>query len=130
MFRKKMFIVRNGRHRSSQATHTLPVDLQPRLAVALSAEMGKNAASGKRPSAKLKVMAKLGENIYRTTKIFRYLQAREDHLGLRHKSKWQTFMTNNNEEFEAWKAWWRSPQSERWKKIEPNKWRGGGSGGQ
>ena len=40
--------------------------------------MGKNLGSGKRPTAKLKVMAKLGKNIFRTTKIFRYLRVRED----------------------------------------------------
>ena len=81
--------------------------------------MGKNMMSGKRPTAKLKVMAKLGENIYGTTKIFRYLNAREQHLNEAPKGKWQTFMTNTNEEYEAWHKWWNSKQSERWKNI-PN----------
>ena len=75
--------------------------------------------SGKRPGAKLKVMAKLGENIYRTTKIFRYIQAREDHLGMRPKEKWTTFLTNNAAEFSTWRDWWRSPQSARWKNLQP-----------
>ena len=39
--------------------------------------MGQKLASGKRPAAKLKVMAKLGENIYRTTKIYRMIQVRK-----------------------------------------------------
>ena len=74
---------------------------------------------GKRPSAKLKVMAKLGENIYRTTKIYRYLKAREDHLGLAPKPKWQTFMTSTSEEYDAWLRWWKSPQSAKWKNLQP-----------
>ena len=80
--------------------------------------MGKNFASGKRPSAKFKVMAKLGENIYRTTKIYRYLQAREDY-GLQPKGKWTTFLSKTAEEHNAWRQWWQSPQSDRWKVKPP-----------
>ena len=81
--------------------------------------MGKNLSSGKRPGAKLKVMAKLGENIFRTTKIYRYIQAREEHLNLRPKGKWQTFLTSTNAEYAAWREWWGSPQSSRWKNPQP-----------
>ena len=84
--------------------------------------MGQRLNSGKRPVAKLKTMAKLAENIYGTTKIFRFLQAREDHLGRRAKPKWSNFLTRNAEEYDAWRQWWKSPQSDRWKKIEPSKW--------
>ena len=80
--------------------------------------MGKSFGGGKRPQAKLKVMAKLGENIYGTTKIFRYLQGREDRLGMRPKPKWETFLTNYPEQYNAWRAWWHSPQSARWKNLD------------
>ena len=79
--------------------------------------MGKNLSSGKRPQAKLKVMAKLGENIYRSTKIFRYLQAREE-IGMAPKAKWQNFLTNNQGELNTWRQWWNSPQSARWKNLQ------------
>lgn len=75
-------------------------------------------SSGKRPQAKLKVMAKLGENIYHTTKIFRYLQARED-KGLQPKGKWQTYLSNNAQGHETWRQWWNSSQSQRWKNLQP-----------
>lgn len=68
--------------------------------------------SGKRPAAKLKVMAKLGENLYRTTKIYRWLAARTP------KTKWSTFLMNNAEEQAAFREWWQSPQSERWKSLD------------
>ena len=80
-------------------------------------KMGKNLASGKRPTAKLKIMKYLGENIYGTTKIYRYLQAREDHLGLLPKGKWQRFLSNTSEEYNVWRQWWKSPQSARWKNL-------------
>ena len=76
--------------------------------------MGRNLASGKRPTAKLKVMAKMGENLFRTTKIYRMLAMKPPGT----KAKWGTFLQNNQEEYNAWRAWWNSPQSARWKNIE------------
>ena len=75
--------------------------------------MGKNLASGKRPQAKLKILAKLGENIYGTTKIYRLFEGRETP-----KPKWNNFMQSTAEEHRSWREWWNSPQSERWKNWE------------
>lgn len=69
---------------------------------------------GKRPETKFKVMAKLGENLYKTTKIYRWLGARS----IPPKPKWQGFLANTAEQHAAWREWWASPQSERWKSIE------------
>lgn len=74
--------------------------------------MGKNLASGKRPQAKLKMMAKLGENLYKTTKIYRMVES------IGQKPKWNNFMVNTAEEHRAWREWWNSPQSTRWKNLE------------
>ena len=74
--------------------------------------MGQNLMSGKRPQAKLKIMAKLGENIYRTTKIYRMIEAKPNA-----KPKWNQFAANTGPEFQAWREWWRSPQSNRWKNL-------------
>lgn len=82
--------------------------------------MGKQLGSGKRPGAKLKVMAKLGENIYGTTKIYRMIQAREDHLGMQPAAKWLNFLGKTSEEYNAFREWWKSPQSSRWKKLQPH----------
>jgi ParB-like chromosome segregation protein Spo0J len=75
-------------------------------------------AHGKRPGAKLKVMAKLGENLYRTTKVFRFCESRFAGLP---KPKWQAFLSKNREQRKAWQEWWNSPQSQRWKDIEKPK---------
>ena len=82
--------------------------------------------SGRRPVAKLKVMAKLGENLYGTTKIYRMLQERQD-LRKPDKLKWQDFVTNTQEEHAAWRAWWHSSQSNRWKNLQPVGWRSSGN---
>jgi hypothetical protein len=78
--------------------------------------MSRGSSSGKRPQAKLKVMAKLGENLYKTTKIYRFLAARRFP-----KPKWNTFLNNTSEEYRAWQQWWASPQSARWKNLEQRK---------
>ena len=75
---------------------------------------------GKRPETKFKVMAKLGENLYKTTKIYRWLGARS----IPPKPKWQGFLANTAEHHAAWREWWASPQSERWKSIEKPSTRG------
>lgn len=75
--------------------------------------MSRGSSSGKRPQAKLKAMAKLGENLYKTTKIYRYLEARQAV-----KPKWQPFLANTSEEHAAWRKWWNSSQSERWKNLD------------
>jgi hypothetical protein len=74
-------------------------------------------AHGKRPRAKLKIMAKLTENILRTTKVFRFCDRR--HGGP--KLKWQPFLGRNSAQFSAWREWWNSPQSARWKNLEQPK---------
>ena len=66
---------------------------------------------GKRPQAKLKVMAKLGENLYRTTKMFRFLETLP-------KGKWQNFLGRNRAQQQAWRTWYNSPQSQRWRDLE------------
>ena len=83
---------------------------RPRLA----SEKLTMGSSGKRPTAKLKVMAKLGENLYLTTKIYRWLSTRS----VAPKPKWQTFLSANAEQHAAWREWWQSPQSARWKALE------------
>ena len=75
---------------------------------------------GKRPETKFKVMAKLGENLYKTTKIYRWLGARS----IPPKPKWQGFLANTAEHHAAWREWWASPLSERWKSIEKPSTRG------
>ena len=75
--------------------------------------MSRGSSSGKRPQAKLKAMAKLGENLYKTTKIYRYLAGTP--LA---KPKWQNFLANTSREHAAWKMWWDSPQSARWKNLD------------
>ena len=81
-------------------------------------------AHGKRPVAKLKVMAKLGENLYRTTKVFRFCANRA-------KPKWLPFLSRNAAQRKAWEEWWQSPQSQRWKDLEkPRVPAPGGEGGQ
>jgi hypothetical protein len=77
-------------------------------------------SGGKRPGAKLKVMAKLGENLYRTTKIFRFCENRLASVGMP-KPKWQAFLSKNSAQRKAWQEWWDSPQSQRWKDIEKPK---------
>jgi hypothetical protein len=84
--------------------------------------MGQRLASGKRPLAKFKFMAKLGENLYRTTKIYRMCEARASGVP---KPKWQTFLANTSEQHAAWREWWKSPQSARWKNLERPKSSGG-----
>ena len=73
--------------------------------------MPRSGSTGKRPGAKWKVMAKLGENLYGTTKIYRMLAAR----GGTPKLKWQNFLANTSEHQTAWREWWQSKQSARWK---------------
>ena len=46
------------------------------------------SSGGKRVQSKLKLMAKLGENLYKTTKVFRMLEAKP-------RLKWQRFARNN-----------------------------------
>lgn len=74
--------------------------------------MGQLRASGKRPTAKLKIMAKLGENLYKTTRIYRYLEGKTQSVA---KPKWRNFLQNNAAEQKVWMDWWRSPQSLRWR---------------
>jgi len=69
-------------------------------------------ASGRRPTAKLKIMAKLGENLYKTTRIYRYLEGKTQSVA---KPKWRNFLQNNAAEQKVWMDWWRSPQSLRWR---------------
>lgn len=76
--------------------------------------MGQRLASGKRPQAKLKVMAKMGENLYRTTKIYRMMER----IMPGQKAKWGFFMRATSDEHNAWKEWWNSKQSDRWKNIQ------------
>ena len=73
---------------------------------------------GKRPAAKLKVMAKLAENLYRTTKPFRYCASR---IGGGSKPKWGAFLSKNAAQHKAWQEWWNSPQALRWKNLEKPK---------
>jgi len=73
--------------------------------------MGQRLASGKRPQAKFKILAKLGENLFRTTRVYRFLAKRP-------KPKWGSFLKQNAEEQSAWQEWWNSPQSARWKNWE------------
>lgn len=68
------------------------------------------SSGGKRVQSKLKLMAKLGENLYKTTKVFRMLEAKP-------RLKWQRFARNNAQQQTLWKEWWDSPQSDRWKKL-------------
>ena len=79
--------------------------------------MARGTSSGKRPQAKLKAMAKLGENLYKTTKIYRYLHGRDAAVP---KPKWGQFLQNTREEHSAWQTWWNSPQSDRWKARKPS----------
>ena len=67
----------------------------------------------------MKLMAKLGENLLRSTKIYRFFDYRQ-RARLPPKPKWNSFLSNpkNQEEYKAWQQWWASPQSARWKNIE------------
>ena len=76
--------------------------------------MARGTSSGKRPVAKLRVMAKLGENLYKTTKVFRMIEAQ-----FVPKPKWNRFIIQNREQHSAWQEWWKSPQSLRWKNLQP-----------
>lgn len=86
--------------------------------------MGGAGAHGKRPTAKLKVMAKLAENIYKTTKIFRIMESRHDGV----KPKWQPFLSRNSAQRAAWQEWWNHPQSQRWRDLEKPKLPSGDGG--
>lgn len=68
---------------------------------------------GKRLSRKLKIMAKLGENLYRTTKVFRFCNSRVGGP----KAKWGQFLQRNQQQMQLWKEWWDSPQADRWKAL-------------
>mmetsp|Transcript_20128 Transcript_20128/g.61341 ORF Transcript_20128/g.61341 Transcript_20128/m.61341 type:complete len:94 (-) Transcript_20128:83-364(-) len=49
-----------------------------------------------RAQAKMKIMAKLGENLYRTTKVFGPMWE---------KQKWQRFRTVERDNIIAWQKW-------------------------
>ncbi len=34
------------------------------------------------------------------------------------KPKWGQFLASSKEEYSAWREWWNSPQSARWKNLE------------
>ena len=78
---------------------------------------GASRSHGKRPSAKIKILASMGENIYRTTKVFRFV----DRNGLGPKPKWQGFLGRNAAQHAVWREWWKSPQSERWRNLHKTK---------
>ena len=58
-------------------------------------------------------MAKLGENLERSTRVWRLLSKRP-------KRKWERFQVQNQAEQALWRRWWDSEQSARWKIEEHN----------
>jgi len=89
------------------AAHGLALRIHARLA------SGFSRAHGKRPQARIKLLAKMRDNIYGTTKVFRICERK----GLGPKPKWQGFLSRNAAQHQLWKEWWNSPQADRWKNL-------------